>query len=137
MTAYGDLPVPYTEIPYYAQLALGAISAAHERGYLLMVMPSSLSPWMWLNTPMDGVIHVDPRADDPVRSLLRERGVPMVCDGRPPQPHWGDVWVDIDYDAGLRLLLDHLTEAGARRIALSQPLHDNEYPHLIGRAYAS
>ncbi|GAA2658959.1 LacI family DNA-binding transcriptional regulator [Streptomyces vastus] len=137
MTAYGDLPVPYTEIPYYAQLALGAISAAHERGYLLMVMPSSLTPWMWLNTPMDGVIHVDPRADDPVRSLLRKRGIPMVCDGRPPQPHWGDVWVDIDYDAGLRLLLDHLTKAGARRIALSQPLHDNEYPHLIGRAYAS
>ncbi|UUU35639.1 LacI family transcriptional regulator [Streptomyces sp. CA-210063] len=137
MTTYGDVPVPYTEIPYYAQLALSAIAAAHERGYLLMVMPSSLSRWMWLNTPMDGVIHVDPRADDPVRSLLRERGIPMVCDGRPPQPHWCDAWVDTDYDAGLRLLLDHLTEVGARRIGLSKPLHDAEYPHLIERAYAS
>jgi DNA-binding LacI/PurR family transcriptional regulator len=137
MTTYGDLPVPYTEIPYYAQLALGALAAAHERGYLLMVLPSSLSPWMWLNTPMDGVIHVDPRADDPVLSLLRERGIPMVYDGRPPVPHWGDVWVDIDYDAGLRLLLDHLTEAGARRIGLSLPLHDDGYPHLIERAYTS
>src|SRR5688500_634501 len=56
MTTYGDLPVSYTEIPYYAQLALGAMAAAHERGYMLMVMPNSLSPWMWLNTPMDGVI---------------------------------------------------------------------------------
>jgi DNA-binding LacI/PurR family transcriptional regulator len=125
------------EIPYYAQLTLGAMAAAHERGYMLMVMPSSLSPWMWLNTPMDGVIHVEPRADDPVRSILRERGIPMVTAGRPPQPHWLDAWVDTDYEAGLRLLLDHLTEAGARRIALSQPLHDDEYPHLIGRAYAS
>lgn len=137
MTAYGDLPVPYIEIPYYAQLALSAIAAAHERGYLLMVMPSSLSSWMWLNTPMDGVIHVDPRADDPVRSLLQERGIPMVYGGRPPQPRWCDAWVDTDHDAGLRLLLDHLTEAGARRIGLSLPRHDDEYPHLMERAYAS
>lgn len=107
MTTYGELPVSYMEIPYYAQLALGAMSAAHERGYMLMVMPSSLSPWMWLNTPMDGVIHVGPRADDPVCSILRERGIPMVTDGKPPQPHWRDAWVDPDYEAGLRLLLDH------------------------------
>jgi DNA-binding LacI/PurR family transcriptional regulator len=137
MTAYGDLPVPYTEIPYYGQLALSAIAAAHQRGYLLMVMPSSLSPWMWLNTPMDGVIHVEPLADDPVRSLLQERGIPMVCIGQPPQPHWCDAWVDADCDAGLRLLLDHLTAAGAQRIGLSLPLHDDQYPDLIHRAYAS
>ncbi|MEW2395795.1 LacI family DNA-binding transcriptional regulator [Streptomyces sp. NPDC046862] len=137
MTTYGDLPVPYTEIPYYAQLALGAMAAAHERGYMLMVMPSSLSPWMWLNTPVDGVIHVAPRAEDPVRSLLRERGIPIVSDGRPPQPRWGDAWVDANHEAGLRLLLDHLAESGARRIGLSQPLYDDTYPQLIGRAYAS
>ena len=86
MTTYGELPVAYTEIPYYAQLTLGAMAAAHERGYLLTVLPNSLSPWMWLNTPMDGVIHVAPRADDPVCSLLRERGIPMVSDGRPLDP---------------------------------------------------
>lgn len=137
MTTYGDPPFPYMEIPYYAQLTLGAMAAAHERGYMLMVMPSSLSPWMWLNTPMDGVIQVGPRPDDPVGAILRERGIPVVTDGRPPQPHWRDAWVDTDHEAGLRLLLDHLTEAGARRIALSQPLHDDEYPHLIERAYAS
>jgi DNA-binding LacI/PurR family transcriptional regulator len=137
MTTYGDLPVPYTEIPYYGQLTLSAIAAAHERGYLLMVMPSSLSPWMWLNTPMDGVIHVEPRAADPVRSLLQERGIPMVCAGRPAQPHRYEAWVDTDHDAGLYLLLDHLTEAGARRIGLSLPVHDDEYPHLIEQAYTS
>ena len=137
MTTYGDLPVSYMEIPYYAQLALSAMAAAHERGYMLMVMPSSLSPWMWLNTPMDGVIHVGPRADDPVRAILRERGIPMVTVGRQPQPHWRDAWVDTDHESGLHLLLDHLAEAGARHIALSQPLHDDEYPRMIGNAYAS
>ncbi|MFI2433080.1 LacI family DNA-binding transcriptional regulator [Streptomyces sp. NPDC018693] len=135
MTTYGDLPVPYTEIPYYAQLTLGAMAAAHERGYLLMVMPSSMQPWMWLNTPMDGVIHVGPRADDPVRAVLRERGIPMISEGRPPRPHWYDAWVDADHEAGLRLLLDHLAERGARRIGLSQPLHDDAYPRLIAHAY--
>ncbi|WP_328432659.1 LacI family DNA-binding transcriptional regulator [Streptomyces sp. NBC_00453] len=137
LTTYGDLPVPYTEIPYYAQLVLGAMAAAHKRGYLLQVMPSSMSPWMWLNTPMDGVIHVEPRADDPVRSILRERGIPMVCGGRPPQPHWCDAWVDTDYDACLRLLLGHLAESGARRIGLTLPLHDDTYPHLVADAYRS
>jgi DNA-binding LacI/PurR family transcriptional regulator len=137
MTTYGDLPVPYTEIPYYAQLALGAMAAAHERGHLLLVMPSSMSPWMWLNTPMDGVIHVGPRAEDPVRSILRERGIPMISEGRPPKPHPCDAWVDADHEAGLRLLLEHLARSGARRIGLSLPVHDDAYPHLIAHAYRS
>lgn len=137
MTTYGDLPVRYIEIPYYERLTLGAMGAAHERGYLLMVMPNSVSSWMWLNTPMDGVIHTAPRAEDPVRSLLRERGIPMVCDGRPPKPSPSDAWVDADYESGLRLLLDHLTASGARRIGLSLPLHDDEYPNLVQHAYRS
>nr|QEO73703.1 LacI family transcription regulator [uncultured bacterium] len=136
-TTYGDLPVSYTEIPYYAQLVLSAMAAAHERGYLLVVLPSSLSPWMWLNTPMDGVIHVGPRTDDPVGALLRERGIPIVTEGRPPRARSGDAWVDTDCDAAVRLLLDHLADAGARRIGLTLPLHDDAYPQQIGRAYAS
>jgi DNA-binding LacI/PurR family transcriptional regulator len=92
---------------------------------------------MWLNTPVDGVVHMDPRADDPVRTLLRERGIPIVCDGRPPQQHWCDAWVDADHDTGLRLLLDHLAESGARRIGLSLPVHDAAYPRLVEGAYAS
>ncbi|MEU3342131.1 LacI family DNA-binding transcriptional regulator [Streptomyces sp. NPDC006668] len=135
MTTYGDLPVPYTEIPFYAHLVLAAMAAAHQRGYLLQVMPNSMSPWMWLNTPMDGVIHVGPRADDHVRSLLNERGIPLVCEGRPPEAHWCDAWVDADHDTGLRLLLDHLVDSGARRIGLTLPVHDDAYPRLIADAY--
>ena len=135
MTTYGDLPVPYTEIPFYANLVLAAMAAAHNRGYLLQVMPNSMSSWMWLNTPMDGVIHVGPRADDHIRSLLLERGIPMVCEGRPPEANWCDTWVDADHDTGLRLLLDHLVAAGARRIGLTLPVHDDTYPHLIADAY--
>src|SRR5690349_17764370 len=70
MTTYGDLPVHYTAIPYYAELTLSAMAAAHQRGYLLLAMPSSMSSWMWLNMPMDGVIHASPCADDPVLAIL-------------------------------------------------------------------
>ncbi|UKY54753.1 LacI family DNA-binding transcriptional regulator [Streptomyces inhibens] len=80
MTTYGDLPVSYTVIPYYGQLVLGAMAAAHERGYLLLAMPSSMSPWMWLNMPMDGVIHSGPRAEDQVRAILLQRGIPMISE---------------------------------------------------------
>lgn len=45
----------------------------------------------------------------------------MVSEGRPPEPHWGDEWVEADCDAGLRLL----------------PAHDDAYPHRTGRVYAS
>ncbi|MEX3102213.1 MULTISPECIES: LacI family DNA-binding transcriptional regulator [unclassified Streptomyces] len=135
MTTYGDLPVPYTAIPYYADLTLGALAAAHERGYLLLTLPNTMSPWMWLTTPMDGVIHVEPRADDPVRAILRERGIPMVSEGRPPVPHHGDAWVDADTPAGVHRLLDHLADAGARRIGLALPLHDDAYPQLAAQAY--
>ncbi len=137
MTTYGDLPGSYTEIPYFAQLTLSAMAAAHERGYLLLVMPSSMSPWMWLNTPLDGVIHCGPRTEDPVRAILQERGIPMISEGRPPESNWHDAWVDADHEAGLRLLLDHLAQSGARRIGLSLPLHDDAYPRLIADSYRS
>ena len=58
---YGEAPVPYMQIPYYSQLALAAIEAANQRGYLLTVLPGSMSRWMWLTTPLDGVIHSAPR----------------------------------------------------------------------------
>ena len=62
---------------------------------------------------------------------------PWSANGRPPQPHRCDAWVEPDHDAGLGLLLDHLAGAGARRIALSLPQHDDEYPRLIEHAYTS
>ncbi|WP_229812709.1 LacI family DNA-binding transcriptional regulator [Lentzea flava] len=34
-----------------------------------------------------------------------ERGIPMMSDGRPPDPRWDDAWVDPDHDAAVRLLL--------------------------------
>ena len=135
LTTYGDVPVPYIQVPYYARLVLGATEAAHQRGYLLVVLPNSVPAWMWLTTPLDGVIHTDPRRSDPVLEILRQRGIPIVTEGRPPSPHRGDAWVDNDIDAAVRGLLDHLARSGARRIGVVLPRHDDAYPDLVRRTY--
>ena len=135
LTTYGDLPVPYMQVPYYARLVLAATEAAHQRGYLLVVLPSSVPAWTWLTTPLDGVIHTDPRRSDPVLEILRQRGIPLVTEGRPPAPHHGDAWVDNDIDGAVRDLLGHLAGAGARRIGVVLPRHDDAYPDLVRRTY--
>jgi len=135
LTTYGDLPVPYIQVPYYARLVLGATEAAHQRGYLLVVLPASVPAWMWLTTPLDGVIHTEPTRNDPVLDILRQRGIPIVTEGRPPSPQHGDAWVDNDFGAAVRDLLDHLTRSGARRIGVVLPRHDDAYPELVRRTY--
>jgi DNA-binding LacI/PurR family transcriptional regulator len=137
LATYGEAPIPYLQIPYYSQLALAAIDAATQRGYLLTVLPGSMSRWMWLTTPLDGVVHTAPRLDDPIREILRRRGIPVVTEGRPPVPRHDDAWVDGDVAGAVRSLLDHLAEAGARRVGLVLPLHDDAYPALTRDAYAA
>jgi DNA-binding LacI/PurR family transcriptional regulator len=137
LATYGEAPVPYMQIPFYSQLALAAIGAANQRGYLLTVLPGSMSRWMWLTTPLDGVIHTEPRLDDPIREILRQREIPVVTEGRPPVPRHDDAWVDVDVAGAVRTLLDHLAGAGARRAGLVLPLHDDAYPALAREAYAA
>jgi DNA-binding LacI/PurR family transcriptional regulator len=70
-----------------------------------------------------------------VLDILRQRGIPIVTEGRPPSPRHGDAWVDSDIDAAVRDLLGHLTRCGARRIGVVLPRHDDAYPDLVRRAY--
>jgi DNA-binding LacI/PurR family transcriptional regulator len=137
LATHGDLPVPYTEIPYYAQLVLAAIKAAHEQGYLLMVLPATLTSWAWLTTPLDGVIHTDPRADDPVDAVLAQREIPIVYGGRPPHPRRTAAWVDSTYDVTLVELLEHLRSSGRSRVAVVVPDHDDAYASVVRDAYRS
>ena len=135
MATYGDIAVPYTEIPYYAELILAAIRTAHERGYLLVVLPGSMSSWTWLTTPLDGVVHCEPRVHDPVGAILEKRGIPLVCAGRPTSPRRTDAWVDTDDGRATHELLGHLRAGGAERIAAVLPDHDDAYPAIVRTAY--
>lgn len=67
----------------------------------------------------DGVLLLDSPRQDPVACQLATAHVPLAFDGRPdPAGPPGRYWVDNDHDATMRVVLDHLASAGARRIAL-------------------
>lgn len=110
-------PFALTEYGWFTELVRAATGAALDRGYALVVLPTSSRHDVWSNVALDGTIVVDPAEDDPmVRELLR-RGVPVVTGGHP-----GDSvvhgWVDIDHTLAMDTVLDHLADAGARRVAL-------------------
>ncbi|MFI5972085.1 LacI family DNA-binding transcriptional regulator [Streptomyces sp. NPDC051452] len=71
----------------------------------------------WAEHRVDGVLVVDPRADDPRPALLDELGLPAVVIGGAPDdrhPGLSTVWAD---DAGaMASVVDELTALGHRRI---------------------
>lgn len=134
MTTHGD-ELEYTQVPFYSQLILGTIAAARRRGYLLVVLPSTLPDWAWLATPLDGVIQVEPRHADPVGAILTRRGIARVMVGRPVDPRPDDVWVDTDDAAITRDLLDRLHGADRRRVGFVMPEHDDAFPEVVHAAY--
>lgn len=135
MATYGAALVDYTLIPYYAQLILGATATATQRGWLLVVLPGTMSSWSWLTVPVDGVIHSEPTVTDPVLAILRQRGIPTVTDGRPVRARAGDAWVDTDHEEATRALLEHLRACGSRRVGILLPRHEDAYPQLVRDAY--
>lgn len=135
LTTYGELAVPFTRIPYYADSILGATEAAHRRGHLLLVIPGSRDAAIWNSVAIDGVIHVEPRRDDVVRAMLVARGLPLVSDGRPFDAGPENFWVDNDHEAALIEVLDHLRQAGARHIGMLEPRHDDFYAVSLAGAY--
>jgi DNA-binding LacI/PurR family transcriptional regulator len=118
LTTYGDEPFTYTQIAYFAQMTGAATSAALDRGYGLVVLPTSAHHHVWASVALDGAIVLDPVPDDPVLAELHRRGIPVVTDGREVGTQTSQGWVDNDHDAGVRTVLDHLVGAGATRIGL-------------------
>ncbi len=112
--------VGYLESPYFAQLTSATATAALREGYALVLMPTGASRGEWADLPLDAAIIVDPLVDDPLLEDFIAARVPVAADrsveGRP-----GTHWADIDIEAAVREVLDHLRAQGARRIAVVVP----------------
>src|SRR5690606_34813949 len=63
------------------------------------------------------------------------QGLPVVSDGRPAGSLPVTAWVDNDHEAAVLDILDHLAEAGARRIGLLTGTTTDTYTHLSTTAY--
>lgn len=65
---------------------------------------------------VDGVLLASLHGTDPLPELLRRRGVPVVCSGRPLSGSTA-AYVDVDQHGGVAAAVAHLRATGRRRIA--------------------
>ncbi|MBA0052884.1 LacI family transcriptional regulator [Streptomyces sp. AJS327] len=138
VTTYGEEPFTFTEFAYFAEMARAATSAALDRGYALVILPATSlhSPFdVWSNVALDGTVVIDPSDQDPVVKELVGSGLPVVSDGRPSGALPVTAWVDNDHEAAVTGLLDHLADAGARRIGLLTGTSTDTYTRLSTSAY--
>ncbi len=135
VTTYGDEPFTFTEFAYFAEMARAATSAALARGYALVILPATSRHDVWSNVALDGTVVIDPSDHDPVVSELVRQGLPVVSDGRPAGSLPVTAWVDNDHEAAVLGILDHLADAGARRIGLLTGTTTDTYTHLSTTAY--
>jgi DNA-binding LacI/PurR family transcriptional regulator len=129
----------HTDIAYFAQLIQSATTTALSHGYGLVILPTG-GEHEWASVLVDGAIVLDPEPTDPVLAELRRRGVPVVTDGREPDPALvgtsGGGCVDHDRVGGIRTVLDHMAAAGAHRIGLIGGTGNDPYTRECMAAYS-
>ncbi|WP_424211287.1 LacI family DNA-binding transcriptional regulator [Streptomyces sp. BI20] len=136
VTTHAGADWDYASVAYFGRVLTAAASAAHARGYALTVLPAARgADPLWHDLAVDGMLLLDTPAHDPVLAALRARGLPLVFDGRPPQPRPGDVWVDNDHRETAHRVLDHLAAGGAVRPALHAGFGEENYSRAVTAAY--
>jgi DNA-binding LacI/PurR family transcriptional regulator len=66
---------------------------------------------------VDGVLFASIHGADPLPGILSQRGIPVVCSGRPMSEGTPVPYVDVDHAAGVGAAVRHLVATGRRRIA--------------------
>lgn len=102
---------------FFMEVAASAALTAFGRGLVLTLVPPLGGRDLPSDLSTDGVILVEPARDDPLLAWCETRRVPLVSigkvPGRPDVPA-----VDLHSAHTADMLLSHLADAGARRIAL-------------------
>ncbi|MHB8620529.1 MAG: substrate-binding domain-containing protein [Chloroflexota bacterium] len=107
-----------SRLAFFMEIAAAAAETALTRGYpLVLVPPLERSP-MLDQLDVDGAVVVEPAENDAMTQQLTDRGLKIVTIGRQPGRHDLIPYVDLDTATTARLLLNHLFDRGARRIAL-------------------
>lgn len=126
------LPAHVTGLAYYMEFVFGAVERAREDG----VAVTLLAPSAPVRSHVDGFVVVDPLLGDPAVAALLESGLPVVSgerlagEGTPPA-----AVVESDHAGGLRELLDHVAERGARAPALIAPSEASAWAHVLRATY--
>lgn len=108
-----------SRLGFLMEIAAVAAAAALERGLAMVLAPpleTGHAPLDLLD--VDGALVIEPSADDPNLEALRLRGLPVVSIGRQGGTRDPAPFVDLHSRQATELLLKHLQDQGARRIAL-------------------
>lgn len=115
-------------VDYFLRFAGAASLAAMEHGYSMMLVGDPTRKDVPLSAlAADAYIVTEPFENDPVLTFLSERRFPLVTVDADPARPLEFIVVDEDTQNHARTMLDHLREAGARRIALVTGTDRNEW----------
>ena len=118
---YSAMPIAVaagaSKLGFLMEIAASAAVAALEANMSLVLVPPVDDPIETLkNISMDGIIVVEPEANDPVLATMQDIGVPTVCVGKPVGSL--SAYVDLDYSLMAEILFDHLRDTGAKNFPL-------------------
>jgi DNA-binding LacI/PurR family transcriptional regulator len=130
-----DFALKVGDFDYFLQLMNGAASCALQRSFSLTMLQTDENLEVLTGLPLDGAIVIDPIAADPIVERLSTLGLPVVTTGRIVDGPDDACWVDNDHVAGTRSVLEHLVDAGARRVALLTAPPLASYAFDAERAY--
>ncbi|MFC5789467.1 LacI family transcriptional regulator [Agromyces tardus] len=123
---------------YYMDVAFGAVERAAESDLLVTLMPTAFRGRSAITEQLDGFIVVDPVDGDPVVERLLTGRRPVVSGEHVPAglpAPWATAYGD--HVAGMRMLLDHLWERGARRPACMLPDPSMAWGREMAEGYAA
>lgn len=123
-------------VDYFLRFAGAAALTAMEHGYSLMLVSDPTKPGAPVSTlAADVCIVTDPFENDPVITLLKRQKIPVFTVGADPARPGIAPYLSTDTRAETVLVLDHLVEAGAQRVALGAGTDENEWNTVSRSAY--
>jgi LacI family transcriptional regulator, galactose operon repressor len=116
----------------YLDFIAGVTSACEERDYRLDLVMRSLDDRalldLYRSNKSDGTVLMRVQLSDWRVDLLREMKLPFVMLGHTEEPS-GASFIDYDFDAAVRIAMDHLVALGHRHIAYVSPMPSQENQH--------
>lgn len=131
------LPRSTTTMSYYTEVAFGAVEEADRARMSVSLLLSDARP-AELNRLYDGVILLDPEADDASAHAMLAGSVPVVTgEPAPPGLPASRGQVASHHAEAIVELMEHLVEHGARRPSLIVPEIQSHWARTVRSAFES
>ena len=124
----------YLNFDWYWRIARSATQVAFDADHSLLLLPSMKDPNGLRRIALDGVIVVDPIANDARIDVLQRIGMPSVAIGPGSTDQFGYT-VCPDLVSATDALLNHLTERGATNILMLAPGPSSNWTRATTHAY--